>query len=171
MVGPSLRAFVIWDGGHSPPYERQDLCTAKPQDLVFLARKTGRRQEDRAEKNEKRRKNGARLRPCPASFLFSFAFFRFFRLMRVWLRPKAALCPRCPLWQESPGKSAGNDHVCATVEKVKHPAGEKFFIPSGKRSYAIFWPRARTEFRHDSCNTAHRVEGRSGPRRTPLIYD
>jgi hypothetical protein len=44
--------------------------------------------------------------------------------------------------------------VCATVQKVKHPAGEKIFIPSGIRSYAPFRLRVRTEFRHDSCNTA-----------------
>jgi hypothetical protein len=51
---------------------------------------------------------------------------------------------------------SGRDHVCATVEKTKRGASEKFFIPSGARSYAIWGLRVRTEFRHDSCNTAHR---------------
>ena len=45
-------------------------------------------------------------------------------------------------------------NIRATVEKVKHPAGEKFFIPSDTRSYASFWLRPCTEFRHDSCHTA-----------------
>jgi hypothetical protein len=45
-------------------------------------------------------------------------------------------------------------NICATVQKVKHPAGEKFFIPWGTRSYANFGRPARTEFRHDSCNAA-----------------
>jgi hypothetical protein len=45
---------------------------------------------------------------------------------------------------------------CATVEKVKRPASKKFFIPLGTRSYAILGRLARTEFRHDSCNTAPR---------------
>jgi hypothetical protein len=59
-----------------------------------------------------------------------------------------------------------NDHVCATVEKVKHPASQKFFIPSRTRSCAILGRPARTEFRHDSCNTAGNRGRRSGPRRT-----
>ncbi len=46
--------------------------------------------------------------------------------------------------------------VCATAEKVKHPAGEKFFTPSGARTCAIPWRGPCTEFRHDSCNTEHR---------------
>ncbi len=46
--------------------------------------------------------------------------------------------------------------VCATVEKAKHSANGKFFIPWGTSSYAIFRRSARTEFRHDSCNTAPR---------------
>jgi hypothetical protein len=50
----------------------------------------------------------------------------------------------------------GNDHVCATVQKVKHPAREKFFIPLGARSCALFGRCLRPEFRHDSCNTAPR---------------
>ncbi len=54
-----------------------------------------------------------------------------------------------------PGKSVGTDYVGATVEKVKHPARKKSFIPSGVRSYVILRPCARTEFRHDSCNAAH----------------
>ena len=45
-------------------------------------------------------------------------------------------------------------NICATVEKAKRPACEKFFIPCHTRGYASFGPRARTEFRHDSCNTA-----------------
>jgi hypothetical protein len=45
-------------------------------------------------------------------------------------------------------------NVCATVEKVKHPARKEIIIPCHTRTYAIFEPRARTEFRHDSCNTA-----------------
>ncbi len=49
-----------------------------------------------------------------------------------------------------------NEHVCATAEKAKHPASEKFFIPSGTRSYVTSARAARTEFRHDSCNTEHR---------------
>jgi hypothetical protein len=48
-----------------------------------------------------------------------------------------------------------NDHVCATVEKLKHPASQKFFIPSGTRGYAILRRCPCTEFRHDSCNTEH----------------
>jgi hypothetical protein len=46
--------------------------------------------------------------------------------------------------------------VCATVEKTKHPTGEKFFIPVGVTSCAILGRCLRTEFRHDSCNTAPR---------------
>jgi hypothetical protein len=46
--------------------------------------------------------------------------------------------------------------VCATVEKVKHPASQKFFTPSGVRSCAIPGRGPCTEFRHDSCNTAPR---------------
>jgi hypothetical protein len=57
-------------------------------------------------------------------------------------------------WRQA--ASSGRDHVCATVEKTKRGASEKFFIPSGARSYAIFGRRAGTEFRHDSCNAAHR---------------
>jgi hypothetical protein len=49
-----------------------------------------------------------------------------------------------------------NDNVCATVEKVKRPPREKFFIPLGARSCAIFGRCLRTEFRHHSCNTAPR---------------
>jgi hypothetical protein len=56
-------------------------------------------------------------------------------------------------WNPS-SELVGNGHVCATVEKVKHSAGKKSFIPSGVRSYTILRPRARTEFRHDWCNTA-----------------
>jgi hypothetical protein len=63
-------------------------------------------------------------------------------------------CSRAP--RENPGKSAGTDHVCATVEEAKHSASKKSFIPSGVRSYAILGPRPRTEFRHHSCNTAPR---------------
>jgi hypothetical protein len=55
---------------------------------------------------------------------------------------------------EIPGESVGNDNVCATVEKVKHSARKKSFTPSGVSSYAVLRPRARTESRHDSCNTA-----------------
>jgi hypothetical protein len=51
------------------------------------------------------------------------------------------------------GRSVGYDHVRATVEKVKHPARKKFFTPSRTRSCAILGRPARTEFRHDSCNT------------------
>jgi len=50
----------------------------------------------------------------------------------------------------------GCDHVSATVEKAKHPACEKFSIPLRARSCAIFGRCVRTEFRHDSCNTAPR---------------
>jgi hypothetical protein len=46
--------------------------------------------------------------------------------------------------------------IRATVEKGKHPARQKFFIPSRTRSYAISGRPARPEFRHDSCNTAPR---------------
>jgi hypothetical protein len=52
------------------------------------------------------------------------------------------------------GNHPANDHVCATIQKVKHPAGEKFFIRLATRSCAAGPRRARTEFRHDSCNTA-----------------
>ncbi len=55
-----------------------------------------------------------------------------------------------------PGRSVGYDHVRATVEKTKHPLREIFFIPLFARTYAIQQPRARTEFRHVSCNTAPR---------------
>jgi hypothetical protein len=47
-------------------------------------------------------------------------------------------------------------NICATVEKVKHRASQKFFIPYRTRSCAILGRLARTEFRHDSCNTAPR---------------
>jgi hypothetical protein len=47
------------------------------------------------------------------------------------------------------------DNVCATVQKAKHPACEKFFTPCYTRGYTIFGPRTRPEFRHDSCNTEH----------------
>ncbi len=47
-------------------------------------------------------------------------------------------------------------NVHATVEKGKHPAGEKSFIPYGMSGYATFGHGARTEFRYDSCNTEHR---------------
>jgi hypothetical protein len=46
--------------------------------------------------------------------------------------------------------------VCATVEKVKYPASQKFFIPLGTKICATWQLRARPEFRHDSCNTAPR---------------
>jgi hypothetical protein len=52
--------------------------------------------------------------------------------------------------------SVRNGHVYATVQKVKHLAAEKFFIPLDKRSYVILGRCPRTEFRHDSCNTAPR---------------
>jgi len=61
-----------------------------------------------------------------------------------------------------------NGHVCATVDKAKHSASQKFFIPSGARSYAILGHPARTEFRHDSCNADHRwgdTLPRGGPSR------
>jgi hypothetical protein len=54
-------------------------------------------------------------------------------------------------WRQA--ASSERDHVCATVEKAKHSASEKFFIPLNARSYAVFGRRTRTEFRHDSCNT------------------
>jgi hypothetical protein len=59
---------------------------------------------------------------------------------------------------DSPVRShvPGNDHVRATVQKVKRPAREELFIPLGARSCAIFGRCLRTEFRHDSCNTAPR---------------
>jgi hypothetical protein len=47
-----------------------------------------------------------------------------------------------------------NDHMRATVEKTKHHVREKSFIPCDTRSYATRQHPARTEFRHDSCNTA-----------------
>ena len=47
-----------------------------------------------------------------------------------------------------------NDYVRATVEKVKRPACGEFFIPLATKSCAIWGRDARTEFRHDSCNTA-----------------
>jgi len=53
------------------------------------------------------------------------------------------------------GSFAG-DHVCATVENTKRGASEKFFTPSGARSYGVFEPCAGAEFRHDPCNMAHR---------------
>jgi len=46
------------------------LRPAKAQDVVFLARKTEPRKEDRAEKNEKRRKNGVALRAASLLSLF-----------------------------------------------------------------------------------------------------
>jgi hypothetical protein len=52
--------------------------------------------------------------------------------------------------------SVRSGHVCATVQKVKHLAAEKFFIPLGTRSCAILGGCPRPEFRHDSCNTAPR---------------
>jgi hypothetical protein len=85
-----------------------------------------------------------------------------------WAKPEAALGALClcvstsfgragPIsGAEIPGKSVGNDHVRATVEKVKHLASLKFFIPCRTRSYEILEHPARTEFRHDSCNTAPR---------------
>ncbi len=53
-----------------------------------------------------------------------------------------------------PGTSVGNDNVCATVEKAKHPARKTLSIPCRTRGYVISGRSARTEFRHDSCNTA-----------------
>jgi hypothetical protein len=50
-----------------------------------------RRQENKAAKNERRRKKGSNLVRLSCLCLFSFAFFRFFRLSGVWLRPEAAL--------------------------------------------------------------------------------
>jgi hypothetical protein len=47
-------------------------------------------------------------------------------------------------------------NISATVEKAKGPTGEKFFIPSRTRGYVIQGRHARSEFRHDSCNTAPR---------------
>ena len=68
---------------------------------------------------------------------------------------KPILRPRLPAGtRKAINASAGT--VPATVEKVKHPAGQKFFIPSRTRSCAILRRPARTEFRHDSCNTAPR---------------
>ena len=55
-----------------------------------------------------------------------------------------------------PGRSVGHDHVPATVEKTKYLVSGESFIPLAARIYAIQQPRARTEFRHDSCNTAPR---------------
>jgi hypothetical protein len=46
--------------------------------------------------------------------------------------------------------------IRATVEKGKHPASQKFFIPSRTRGYALSGRPARPEFRRDSCNTAPR---------------
>jgi len=57
------------------------------------------------------------------------------------------------LWREV--GSAG-DQVRATVEKAKRPGSEEFFIPSCPKGYAASDRHARTEFRHDSCNTAPR---------------
>jgi hypothetical protein len=45
------------------------------------------------------------------------------------------------------------DHFHATGQKTKHPASQRFSIPCRTRSCAIFGRPARTEFRHDSCNT------------------
>jgi hypothetical protein len=67
------------------------------------------------------------------------------------------LCPRFSAflasWREM---GSACDHVCATVGKLKHPVSGEFFIPAGTRSCAILWCCPRTEFRHDSCNTAPR---------------
>jgi len=75
-------------------------------------------------------------------------------------RRRTGFSPCCHVgWGLSSAPGLGsNDNVCATIQKVKHPAREKFFIPSRTRGYAIFGRSARTEFRHDSCNTAPRGE-------------
>ena len=52
-----------------------------------------------------------------------------------------------------PSGEVGNDNVSATVEKVKRPRSEKFFIPFAMRAYAILGVSFYAEFRHDSCNT------------------
>jgi hypothetical protein len=83
---------------------------------------------------------------------------------RFWLWPRAALGRARGSWLKSNSRLpvrlssvlglGSNDNVCATVEKVKHPVDETFFIPSRIRGYAIFGPHVCPEFRHDSCNTA-----------------
>ena len=83
-------------------------------------------------------------------------------ILRVW-EPD----PPCSLWPTASGLPLSvlrrlsvipcfPRTVCATVEKVKHPARGKSFIPFGTRSCVIVGRCPRTEFRHDSCNTEHR---------------
>jgi len=59
-------------------------------------------------------------------------------------------------WRLGARMGSGCDQVGATVEEVKHPACQKISIPLGARSCAVLGPGPRTEFRHDSCNTAPR---------------
>jgi hypothetical protein len=70
---------------------RDSLCTAKPQVLVFRARRTERRQENGAERNERRRKKGATLRACPASCSFLSPLFVLFGY-------HSSGCGRRPRW-------------------------------------------------------------------------
>jgi hypothetical protein len=96
---------------------------------------------------------------CPYPLIFSETSRRqglFSCYHAIGPRPKTSparpprACPAPPRRQSHPT----NDHVRATVEKLKHPAREKFLIPARTRSYAAFGRDARTEFRHDPCNTA-----------------
>jgi len=64
-------------------------CTAKPQHLVFLARKTERRKEHKAEKNERRRKKEEKASKLHLSLFCRI--FSFLSAMVSGLRPEAAL--------------------------------------------------------------------------------
>jgi hypothetical protein len=65
---------------------------------------------------------------------------------------------------------ATNDSVCATGQKAKHPANEKFFIPFGTRSYA---PSGTTRAQNFVTIRATQSKGRGTlyPEIDPRIYD
>jgi hypothetical protein len=74
------------------------------------------------------------------------------------LRPSAssAVEEQFPAFFEGQsGDCRSRQRLCNSPEG-KTPHAREFFIPLSARGYAIFGPRAHTEFRHDSCNTAPR---------------
>ncbi len=61
----------------------------------------------------------------------------------------------CAKYVFLPGSpTSANEHVPATIEQAKRPGRAESLIPLGIEAYALRQGRARTEFRHGSCNTA-----------------
>jgi len=137
-------------GVEPPRVGAEDLSPAQPPDRRFSPARPRSFTPLRSVQDDKRNVT-IRPDPCHTSFAANTLY--------PWRGP---CLPHGGYRREGPGgfkmllASVRNGHVCATVQKVKHLAAEKSFIPLGTRSYAIWGPRPRTEFRHDSCNTAPR---------------